>query len=241
MRRFLALVLLVATLIAVRSDPAAACSCFPFDATQALAESEAAFIGRLTLRQEVPAAPEEDTPDGIRHNYFVYRFRVDEILKGTLPSEVDIRSGEGAGDCGIDAPMGEPVGLLVDRAQGQLTSYLCAQMAPERLRRAAAPVPVPEGQPPPRLLVETSYGGGRVLSLDGRGRIVAFGGGQGLTTVIAVCPGSELVAEVSVPPESATTRDPVLAVRDLATLAIERESRSRAWGPPMGCTARSRR
>jgi hypothetical protein len=199
MRRFVVLVLLVATLVAVRPDPAAACSCSSFDAAQALAETEGAFIGRLTLRQEVPPAPREDAPDGIRHNPFVYRFRVDEILKGTFPNEVDIRSGEGGGDCGIEAPIGEPVALLVDRWQEQLASYLCAQMEPERLRRAAAPVPAPDGQPPPRLLVGTSYGGGRMLSLDGRGRIVALGAGPGLTTMIAVCPGSERVAEVSVP------------------------------------------
>jgi hypothetical protein len=234
MRRLIILLLLAATLIFVPPDPARACSCFPFDATETLAESEGAFIGRLLLRQESPPSPGEVAPDGIRENAFLYRFRVDETVKGSFPSEVDIRSGEGGGDCGINPTVGEPVGLLVDRWQGMLTSYLCSQITPDQLRRAAAPVPPPNGQPPPRLLVGTTYGGGRVLSLDGSGRVVAFGTGQGQATVLAVCPGAERVAEVFVPPESATTWDAAVAVRSVGGLVIERDVPLPGSGPAGG-------
>lgn len=114
------------------------------------------------------------------------------------------------------------------------TSDVCSQITPDRLRRAAAPVPPADGQPPPRLLVGTTYGGGRVLSLDERGRVVAFGAGQGETTVLAVCPGSERLTEVFVPPESATTRDATVAVRSVNGLSVEREVPLPGSGPAGG-------
>lgn len=62
--------------------------------------ADGAFVGRLVLRQEIPPSPGEDAPDGIRDNAFLYRFRVDEIVKGSFRGEVNVRSGEGGGDCG---------------------------------------------------------------------------------------------------------------------------------------------
>lgn len=234
MRRFLLLLVMATTLTVVPSVPARACSCSPVDAAQALRDSDGAFIGRLVLREEVPPSPDEPVVDGIRNNPFRYRFRVDETLKATFPSEVDVRSGEGGGDCGISPAIGESVGLLVDRWRGELTSSVCAQFRPDRLRRAAAPVPLPEGRPPPRLLVGTTYGGGRVLSLDDRGRVIAFGAGQGQTTVLALCPGAERVVEAFVPPESSPMRDAALAVRRVSDLAIEREIPLSGSGPADG-------
>lgn len=53
MRRLLVLLILAATLIFVRSNPVRACSCLPFDATQALAESEGIAEALGVTRQSV--------------------------------------------------------------------------------------------------------------------------------------------------------------------------------------------
>ena len=73
-----------------------------------------------------------------------------------------------------------------------------------------------------------------MVSLDGRGRVIAFGEGPGLTTVISVCPESERMVEVAVPPESDTNRDPLLTVRSLDRLAIQEQVPLPGFGPSGG-------
>jgi hypothetical protein len=234
MRRFLAVAVLVSAVVVLRPEPAGACSCDSFDTAEALAETEGAFVGRLVVRrQNTAGASGDDTSDG-EYPDFLYRFRVDDAVKGSFPSEVVIHSGEGGGDCGIQVGIGEPIGLLLYRWHGQLRSDLCSQIEPDTLRRAVEPVPRPDGQPPIRLLVGTSYGPGRVLSLDRRGRVVAFGGGQGLTTVIAVCPGGQRMVEVSRPAQPTSPVVPVLTVRRVFGLAIEAEIPLPGFGPEGG-------
>ncbi|MGH9003883.1 MAG: hypothetical protein ACRDYV_12215, partial [Acidimicrobiia bacterium] len=220
MRRLLALVILVSTLVVVSSEPASACTCYPgYDTAEALEAVDGAFIGRLVSRRE--HSPE-----------FVYRFEVDRVVKGTFGSLVDLQSSGGGGDCGIETPIGEPIGLLVYQRDGVLRSDLCSQVEPDRMARAAEPVPPPDGVLPVRLLVGTSYGPGRVLALDAQGRVVAFGAGAGLTTVISVCPGGKRMVEVSVPAEPPIV--PVLTVRQVETMAIEAEMALHGFGPENG-------
>jgi hypothetical protein len=99
MRRLLALALLVSAIVVVHPGPASACSCDSYDTTEALAKADGAFIGRLVSRRENPARP--PTTDGSHAGWyqaFLYRFRVDQAVKGSFPSEVVLPSGEGGGD-----------------------------------------------------------------------------------------------------------------------------------------------
>src|SRR5688572_1071520 len=84
----LALLLAAAALVGV-VRPAGACTCAPFDTRAALTAADAAFVGSFVSRTD-PPAPLEGAPAGAGDA--VYRFTVDQAVKGALGSEVEVRS-----------------------------------------------------------------------------------------------------------------------------------------------------
>lgn len=188
MRRLLVLLFLVAASFVPTVRPALACSCATFDPRQRLAESDGAFTGSLESR--------EDWRSGSSGDPVQFVFRVEQAVKGDIPGEViEVYSAASSASCGLGTPVGQRVGVLVDRRDGRWTSSLCNQSDPDALLSAAGPVPEPDGQAPPAIVLGTTYGGGRVTSLDGSGRVVEIGAGEGTTNDLAFCPGGTHFAE----------------------------------------------
>lgn len=211
-RRLLLVLLLTATALVAPSIPhAKACSCAPYDVRERLPEVDAAFVGRLIARKDpAPVGGLFSSDTRVR-----YRFSVERPVKGALPSgTIDVWSSSSGASCGLETPIGERAGILLERdGDDRWTSGLCMQADPDVLIRAGQPLPPPEGAPPPAVLVGTTHGPGRMVSLDGLGRVVAYGGGDGIVNDIAFCPGGARVAEAYSPPYNQSSPGPGVAVR----------------------------
>ena len=188
----LALLLAAISLVAV-ARPTGACTCAPFDTRAALADSDAALIGTLISRTDPPPPLEGATE---AEGDAIYRFRVDQAVKGELGDEVEVHAPGSETGCGLSAPAGRAVGLLLSERDGRYHGDLCRQPSPERLLRAAGPLAAPEGRLPPWVLIGSTYGNGRSVALDDVGLVAGIGSGPGTTTAVSVCPDRQRVVEL---------------------------------------------
>ena len=134
---------------AARPDCAYACSCVPPDAERDLPRADAAFVGTLLFK------------DDERSGQATYVFAVERVVKGTLGSRVQVRSGADGASCGFDEGASEresqELGLLLDRDGDVWRSGLCSQVPPAELRAAGKAAgledysPLDEEQSPPRV------------------------------------------------------------------------------------------
>lgn len=204
-KALVALVLVVAAAaLAASVEPARACSCALPDARAALAQADGAFVGKLVRRRESGTEA-------------VLTYSVEKTLKGAIGATVEVRTAANGAACGIEAPVGARVGLVLERRDAAWHGHLCWQFDPEELLGAALPLPPPNGRGPVALVVGGEFGDVRLLTLDGKGRTLAYGRGDGRTGLIAVCPGRRLLAELAY-----TGPDTTLVVRKLATLRVVR-------------------
>ncbi|MGH8990432.1 MAG: hypothetical protein ACRDZ7_02765, partial [Acidimicrobiia bacterium] len=176
-------------------------------------------MGTLESRTD-PTPPLIGTPTATDT---IYRFRVDQAIKGPLGDVVEVRAPGNEASCGLSAPADRPVGLLLSERDGNYHGDLCRQPSPERLQRAAEPLPPPEGGLPPWLLVGSTYGNGRSVALDEQGRVAGLGEGAGTTTAVAVCPDRHRVVELFVIKADDGTETQGVTVRRLDTMASESE------------------
>ncbi|HKY75600.1 MAG TPA: hypothetical protein VJS45_05650, partial [Acidimicrobiia bacterium] len=212
MRRILLVLLLTAAALVAPSLPhAKACSCAVYDVRERLPEAAGAFVGRMVSRDDP-----QSTGDGFSSATLVrYRFLVERAVKGDIPSgTIDVWSSASGASCGLETPVGERTGLLLRHEDGRWLSSLCEQADPDVLIRAGQPLPPPSGKAPPAVVIGTTHGPGRMVSLDGMGRIIAYGGGDGMATDIAFCPGAGRIAEAYTPPYGGpSSPGPGVAVR----------------------------
>ncbi|HZI37561.1 MAG TPA: hypothetical protein VFF24_04595, partial [Acidimicrobiia bacterium] len=211
MRRILLVLLLAAAALVAPSLPhAKACSCAVYDVRERLPEAAGAFVGTLISRDDPqPAGNVFSSATLVR-----YRFEVERAVKGDIPSgTIDVWSSGSGASCGLETPVGRRTGLLLRHEDGRWLSGLCEQADPDVLIRAGQPLPPPTGKAPPAVLVGTTHGPGRMVSLDGLGRVMAYGGGDGIATDIAFCPGAGRVAESYSPPYGTPSPGPGIAVR----------------------------
>ena len=96
---------------------ALACTCAPVVLARDLPRADGAFIGTLLERQDREATS-------------TLLFRVEQVYKGDISNRVEVESARGGAACGIEAPVGERIGLLVERQGGVWSSRLCAQVDP---------------------------------------------------------------------------------------------------------------
>jgi hypothetical protein len=213
-RSLLMAFLLAGTWIVVSAEDSWACSCAVGEPRDALAESDAAFVGTLIERSEGgPSIPYYGD------RVATFRFEVSDDLKGNLEEEIEVVTSADGASCGLEVGEGTSVGLFLTWANdGVWTSGLCSQIEPDVLLRAAAPLPEPDGVGPIRLIVGGNFGEVRVMSLDQAGRTLAYGFGEGDVYDIDVCPGGEWMVE-SVSHSGVGS----LVVRDVGTLAAVRE------------------
>ena len=190
----------------VFAGEALACSCLVGDPRDMLERSAGAFTGTLVERV-------------VEGEEALHTFSVDHAVKGSLGTTVQVRSHRDGATCGLEIALGQRVGLFLDREGETWTSTLCQQIDPDELLAAAAPLPAPTGSGPVAVLVGGSFGDVRTVALDDRGRVLAYGAGDGDVLALSVCPGSEHAVEiVGLPFEEGGGY--AVDVRDLATMAI---------------------
>ena len=119
-------------LVAAASAPLAeACSCIGSGPPcQNFFQSEAVFVGTVT-----GIRPLQVQADADRHVFDrrVVAFTVEKRVRGTLGATVDVRTGNGGGDCGFDFKIGERYVVYAYRhTDGSLGTGICS-----RTRRAA--------------------------------------------------------------------------------------------------------
>ena len=230
MRRFVLIVVLAAAALVLPSPPrASACSCATFDVREALPNVDGAFVGALVARE----APEPVNGMYSSATMVRYRFQVERVVRGDVPPDtVDVWSSADGASCGLESAPGQRTGLLLRRDGDRWTSSLCSQVDPDVLIRAAQPLPPPPGKAPPAVLVGTTHGPGRIVSLDGLGRVIAYGGGDGMVTDIAFCSGGDRLAEAYSPAHGPSAAGPGVALRTADGLEVVWERLISADGGP---------
>jgi hypothetical protein len=96
---------------------ALACSCLPVDLVRDLPRADGAFVGTLLERH-----------DGETTTTLL--FRVEQVYKGDIENRVEVETPRGGGACGIEVPVDERIGLLLERDGGVWRSSLCSQVDP---------------------------------------------------------------------------------------------------------------
>jgi hypothetical protein len=207
-RRLLFVVLLAIAAPAAGAEPASACSCADYDPRDRLEAGEAAFVGRV-----VSAPPRNPTPPLKIARYVV---RVERALNVRLDRRIVVRSNPYSSSCGVVWAAGQRVGSFLNRTRGGWTTNLCSLVRPAELERATRPYPRPRGRGRLALLAGGSFGDARLMALDPRGRILAYGFGEGLVRRISVCPGSRVAAELV----DRGRRRTFVAVRSLESMQV---------------------
>ena len=101
---------------------------------------------RRTARSSVSCVSVDPAPPNAQST--TYHFKVDDVFKGDIGSTVDVESSTNGASCGFEVPRGQQMGFFLDREGSVWRGGLCGQIAPEDLRKAAAPLPKPNGTGP---------------------------------------------------------------------------------------------
>lgn len=109
--------LLVAVLALALAGDALACSCAPVDLVRDLPKADGAFVGTVLERRE---SGEEA----------ILLFRVEQVYKGEIDNRVEVRTARDGAACGLELPVGERVGLLLESDGRAWRSGLCSQVDP---------------------------------------------------------------------------------------------------------------
>lgn len=206
--------------------PAHGCSCAgPGDLTEAIAQSEAAFVGTLVDKRSTSG------------NLFgggdaIYTFEVEQWIKADLGPVIEVRSASQGSACGFEVDIDERMGAFISRDGNHLSGGLCTTVDPDALLAAASgPVTSPTGIP--RLVA--SFNGDEVFVLDAEGRYITslesppelanqWGGG------LDACPGGEMLVQHT------STSLLVWDMRSLELVATYTEADGeRAWVTDVAC------
>lgn len=104
--------------------PAYACSCRAVAVAESLANSDAAFVGVLTGRDD----PDGGGPIVSSGRRVVNHFTVERAVKGELGPSVAVGAAAGGASCGLEVREGARTGLLLRRSGTEWTSSLCSQV-----------------------------------------------------------------------------------------------------------------
>lgn len=115
-----------------------ACSCMEQTPAQALAASQAAFVGRLDSVEPGPAGVFGEPASR-------WTFEVEAVLAGDLESRVDLLAPEDSGaNCGLSVAAGQRVGLVLHAVEGGWSSSGCSTYDADALLAVGEPrEPIP--------------------------------------------------------------------------------------------------
>lgn len=210
------LVILASVAGFVAPRPASACSCIGLDPGTGLAEHPAAFVG--TLVDSSRGGEIGGFPIGDGFSDAVYRFEVEQWVKGDLGDVVDVHSAADGAACGIEVGIGNRAGVFLTISEGKLTSSLCATMDADVLLAGAEPLEIGAAGPGV-LLVAGNVGGFDYVILNSAGEIVNGVNGPFSEPFeqpwnFASCPGDRTIVE---------QWSRALVVRDLSDLSVVRQ------------------
>lgn len=107
----------LALLSLVTAAEAYACSCRPVDLERDLPAADGAMIGTVLER----------TVDG---GTATYLFRVEQVYKGDVDSRAEVVTPASGASCGLEAQVGDRLGLLLTLEGDEWRSGLCSQADP---------------------------------------------------------------------------------------------------------------
>ena len=107
----------LAVLALAAAAEAYACSCRPVDLERDLPAADGAMIGTVLERT-------------VSGETATYRFRVEQVYKGDVDSRAEVVTAANGAACGLEAGVGERLGLLLDREGSEWRSGLCSQFDP---------------------------------------------------------------------------------------------------------------
>jgi hypothetical protein len=110
------IVAIAAVMLALAAD-AFACSCLRVDLVRDLPGADGAIVGTVLQRTE----------SGQRATYLL---RVEQVYKGDIENRVEIVTASNGAACGLEAGVGDRIGLLLEREGGAWHSGLCSQVDP---------------------------------------------------------------------------------------------------------------
>lgn len=221
----LAAATLAGAITVVQAPAAQACSCAARDTGRALAGADGAFVGILTQRDD----PHRDAEVVSSMRPVVHHFEVEQAVKGELDDRIQVVSAASGASCGIEASIGDRVGLLLERDGDRWVSSLCYQVVAQRLLAAAETQRPVESAGPTAVVAGGRHGSARLVALDASGQVVALGRGDGYATLVSICPGGERLVElftVTAPEnEGAPRQVPHVAVREVHDLDVVTQQR----------------
>lgn len=162
------LVVLTVSIVVLLPRPALGCSCAHFDFEERLDKAPAAFVGKI-----VAAEPTEPQDSHLDH---VYRFEVEEWIKGDLGPLVDVEAPNQTSSCGLGggpvvAEFSPRLGIFLHESNGVLKTSLCGLMDPDLMIRALAG-PTLSATGVPRVML-TKWGSPVLSVLDDQAHVVA--------------------------------------------------------------------
>lgn len=130
--RLVAVTLFVGVSHIASAPPAFACSCVAIsDPAAAVANADAAFVGRLVEIRERTDAGRNDSENTGR--MVENRFEVEAVIKGEIAAFVVVVAPAGGSSCGLEIGVGERAGLLLRREAEQWQSSLCSKIHPDTM------------------------------------------------------------------------------------------------------------
>lgn len=164
--------------------PAIGCSCMMPDPYRGLVEADGAFVGTLI------AVDRETGPIFDSSTLIDFEFEVEAALKGDIGETIVVKSAADGASCGFEMPVGERVGILLDRTGGKWEGNLCWTLDADALLAAVEGPPAPVTGSPPHVVASVSMGEAGLVALNREGDIVGYG--RGLPPwLMSVCPGGE--------------------------------------------------
>jgi hypothetical protein len=102
--------------LALAAD-AFACSCIRPNLVRDLPRADGAFVGTVLERH-------------VGRQTVTYLFRVEQVYKGEIENRIELVTPASGAACGLEVAVGQRIGLLLTRADGEWRSGLCSQVDP---------------------------------------------------------------------------------------------------------------
>ena len=116
--------MLVGAVALALAGDALACTCAPVDLVRDLPRADGAFVGTVLERRSTEAS-------------VLLLFRVEQVYKGDISDRIEVETARDGAACGLDLPVGERVGLLLERDGELWRSSLCSRVEPAAFLKLA--------------------------------------------------------------------------------------------------------
>jgi hypothetical protein len=211
------------TVVLAGSSPIAyACSCAGPGAPQhRLSGAEVAFVG-TPLKVERVSRTVGTGDNAFSGDSDRYTMRVDEVVKGELPSTVELDIDGVGTSCDMGSlTLNQRIGVIPNGTRERYSLGFCAGPvgADELLDLKGGSMPAPEGEGPVAGLILAPAGPAQMVAVDDQARVLGYVVGLRGPQSVAACPGGStaVVLEIDYTDDTAIT---TVARVDLASLRV---------------------